>query len=358
MEAKRFRLFLLVITVIAVFLTAYTQSTPAKEIVWKMHQWRPATQDEIPYQQLACDEINKLSNGQLKIVIYPDFSLGYSPSTWMRDIKSGMIDITTVYIPNITGEEPSFDVIEMPQIWRSREQALLAANAFFSFKKKVYSEVWGGELLAQGTILEGGSEVIFTKKKLVKSVADLKGLKIRVPGGRYRELYTKLGVAPQSMPLGDVYMSMKTGVLDGLRTGSGSVYQLKLYETADKAVKLGSWPALSQDIVVSNRAWKELSPELQEIVRNVWEKWGHGMMAHVLHAPYVDDLYWQKQNEAKGVKYTSMPEAELAKTRGVAMEVLLAWVKSRGGRVAEAYEVIKPFIVQQTKAGVPVQFSK
>ena len=358
MKTKTFRLFLLLITVMALFLTAYTKSTSAKEIVWKMHQWRPATQEEIPYQQLACDEIYKRSNGNLKIVIYPDFSLGYSTSSWLRDIKSGLIDITTIYIPSITGEEASFDVIEMPQIWQSREQGLLAANAFFNFKKKVYKEAWGGELLAQGTILEGGSEIIFTKGKVIKSVADLKGLKLRVPGGRYRELYTKLGAAPQSMPLGDVYMNMKTGVIDGLRTGSGSLYQLKLYETADKAVKLGPWPALSQDIVVSNRAWKELSPELQEITRNVWEKWGQGMMAHVLHAPYVDDLYWQKQNEVKGVRYTEMPEAELAKMRGIAMEVLLAWVKSRGGRVAEAYEIIKPFIVQQTKAGAPVQFSK
>jgi hypothetical protein len=53
-----------------------------------------------------------------------------------------------------------------------------------------------------------------------------------------------------------------------------------------------------------------------------------------------------------------MTEAELAKMRGIAMEVLFAWVKSRGGRVAEAYEIIKPFILQQTKPGAPVQFSK
>lgn len=357
MKTKKFR-FLLVITVVALLLSAYTKSTPAKEIVWKMHQWRPATQEEIPYQQLACDEIYKRSNGRIKIVIYPDFSLGYSTSTWLRDIKSGLIDITTIYIPFIAGEEPSFDVIEMPQIWRSREQALLAASTFFNFKKKVYKESWGGELLAQGTILEGGSELIFTKGKVIKSVADLKGLKLRVPGGRYRELYTKLGAAPQSMPLGDVYMNMKTGVIDGLRTGSGTVYQLKLYEVADKAVKLGSWPALSQDIVVSDRAWKELSPELQGMVRDVWEKWGQGMMAHVLYAPYVDDLYWQKQNESKGVRFTEMPEAELAKIREIAMEIIFAWVSKRGGRIAEAYEIIKPFIVQQTKPGVPVQFSK
>jgi TRAP-type C4-dicarboxylate transport system substrate-binding protein len=305
---------------------------------------------------LVCDQIFKKSKGRLKIDIYPGFSLGYHRSSWLRDIKNGVIDITCIYNPFTAGEEPSFNVIEMPQIWKSRNQALLAANALSGFKKRVYKEVWGGEMLAQGTILESGSEVIFTKNKEIKSVKDLRGLKIRVPGGRYRQLYTKLGAAPQSIKLGEVYMSMKTGVIDGLRTGSGSVYQLKLYEVAHKAVLLGSWPALSQDIVVSERAWNEIPPDLQKIVREEWEKWGAGMMAHVVHQPDVDEIYWQKKNEEKGVEYGQMPEDQLVLIRKAALEVLTAWVKKEGGRVAEAYEMIKPFIIPQTKPGKPTMF--
>jgi TRAP-type C4-dicarboxylate transport system substrate-binding protein len=321
-----------------------------------MHHFRPATQDEVPYQQLVCDEIFERSGGRLEIEIYPEYSLGYDPSTWLRDIKEGVIDITTTSNMFTAGEEPSFSVLDAPQIWRSRDQTLLAAGAFFSFKKKVYKEVWGGELLAQGTTLESGSEVIFTKGVVIRSVADLKGLKIRVPGGRYLELYTELGVAPQSMGMGEIYMAMKTGVIDGLRTGSGSVNQLKLYEVADQAVKLGSWPALMQDLVVSDRAWNEIPPDLQEIVRDEFQKWGNGMVAHVVHCPYVDDLYWIEENEKQGITYGEMPETELAKIREVALGVLTAWVNKTGGRTAEAFEIIKPFVVQQTEAGKPTTF--
>lgn len=358
MKRSRFLISFVLITIMALLVTAHARLVPAqaKEIVWKMHMWRPATQHEVPYMQLVCDEIYKRSNNRLKIDIYPGFSLGYHRSTWLRDIKAGVIDITCIYNPFTAGEEPSFNVIEMPQIWRSRTQALLAANALFGFKKKVYKEVWGGEMVAQGTILEGGSEVIFTKKKVIRRVHDFKGLKIRVPGGRYRELYTQLGAAPQSIKLGGVYMAMKTGVIDGLRTGSGTVYQLKLYEVADQALRLGSWPALSQDIVVSDRAWNEIPSDLQKIVRDVWEKWGKGMMAHVVHCPYVDDLHWQKKNEAKGMKYGEMPEAELAQVREAALKVLLAWVKKEGGHVAEAFEIIKPFVISQTEPGKPAEF--
>lgn len=323
-----------------------------------MHHWRPATQMEIPYMQLACDEIYERSDGRLTIEIYPGFSLGYDKSTWLRDLKAGVIDITCIYNAFTAGEEASFTVLEMPQIWRSREQGLLAANAFFNFKKRVYKDVWGSEMLAQGTILEGGRELVFTKGRVIRSVDDLKGLKIRVPGGRYRELFTELGVAPQSLSLGDVYMSMKTGVIDGLRTGSGTVNQLKLYEVADQAVKLGSWGPLSQDVVVSSRAWGELSPDLQEIVRDVWQKWAMGMFGHVVHCPYVDDLYWQQKNEAEGMTYGEVPEEELVKIREIAMKVWLAWINKEGGRVLEAFWAIQPFVIPQTEPGVPVQFSK
>jgi C4-dicarboxylate-binding protein DctP len=330
--------------------------TSGPKIVWKMHQWRPATQEEIPYMQKACDEIFKRSGERLKIDIYPGFSLGYHQSSWLRDIKAGIIDITCTYNPFTAGEEPSFEVLEMPQIWRNREQALLAANGFSDFKRKIYREIWGGELLAQGTILEGGSEMIFTRKRVIRRVEDLRGLKIRIPGGRYRELYTRLGAAPQSTAMGEIYMAMKTGVIDGLRTGSGSTYQLKLYEVSDQAVGLGSWPALSQDIVVSNRAWNAIPSDLQEIVRDVWAKWGKGMFAHVIHCPQVDDLYWRKKNEEKGVKYGNMPEAELAKIRETALKVLQAWVTKEGGRVGEAFEVIKPFVIPQKEPGKPSMF--
>jgi len=331
---------------------------PPKEVVWKMNAFRPATQMEIPYMQLACDEIYERTNGRLKIDIYPGLSLGHDRSTWLRDIKAGVIDISCIYNAYTAGEEPSFTVGEMPQIWRSREQGLLAANAFFSFKKKVYKEVWGGEMVGMGTILEGGRENIFTKGKVIRSIDDMQGLKIRTPGGRYKELFTELGVAPQSLALGDVYMAMKTGVIDGLRTGSGTVNQIKLYEVADQAVKLGSWGALSQDLVVSDRVWDELPADLQEIVRDVWKRWGEGMFAHVIHCPYVDDLYWQKRNEAEGMTYGKMPEEELAKIRKVALKILAAWAEKEGGRPLEAYEIIKPFVVAQTEPGVPVMFSK
>ena len=80
------------------------------------------------------------------------------------------------------------------------------------------------------------------------------------------------------------------------------------------------------------------------------------MFAHVIHNPLVDDRYWQKKNEEKGIKYGEMPETELVKVREIALKILRTWVSKEGGRVAEAFEVIKPFVIPQKEPGKPTMF--
>ena len=100
MKKNGFFIILLIVAGVAIFLFLQNNfasaQTSGQKIVWKMHQWRPATQEEIPYMQKACDEIFKRSNGRLKIDIYPGFSLGYHRASWLRDIKGGVIDMVFI----------------------------------------------------------------------------------------------------------------------------------------------------------------------------------------------------------------------------------------------------------------------
>jgi TRAP-type C4-dicarboxylate transport system substrate-binding protein len=324
----------------------------AKETLWRMNTWQPGTKMEVAYMQMAVDEIYKLSNGQLKIEIYPAFALGHNSNTWLRDMKNGVIDISCVYPGLTAGEEPSLSILEMPNIWKTREQNILAMDSLFNFKKRVYKDVWGSELIASGTIMDTDYE-IFTKGKLIKGLDDLKGLKIRTPGGRYRELYTLIGAAPQMIPQPELYMSMKTGVIDGYRTGSSVVYAMNLYEVSKYGLIAGPTETLQQDIVVSHKVWNALPSDLQEIVRKVWDKWAAAVKGRTIHG--IDDAYWRTKNIEKGMVYNKMSEEELIKFRENAMKILLDWVKKTGGRTIEAWELIKPIIIPPTQPGKPEQ---
>ena len=325
-------------------------------ILWRLNTWQSATRMEIPYMEMAAQEIYERSNGRLTIEIYPAFSLGHDPTTWLRDMKEGAIDISCVYPAYTGGEEPSFTVDEMPGIWKSKEQALLASDALFNFKKRIYKDVWNSEFISSGCILSQYG-VLFTTGTQVKTLTDVEGLKIRTPGGRHKELWTLLGAAPQMMPQPDIYMALKTGVIDGCYTGSSTCLQTNFYEVTSYAIPWGPTDeALAQDIVVSNRAWNELTPDLQQILRDVWERWAATLKGRTIAA--IDDPWYQEQLEAKGVVYSTLSEKDTAQLREYGMQVFTKWISETGGCTEEAWQIIKPFLIEPATPGEPEEMFK
>ena len=306
---------------------------------------------EIDYTQMAIDEIYKRSNGRLQIEFYPAFSLGYNPGTWLRDMKEGVIDASFIFPAISAGEEPSFAVLETAEMWISRGQSLLAGEALVPFKKRVYKDVWNSELIVSGTMVShrGG---VYTRGIPIRVLDDLKGLKIRVNSSRLGALYTLLEISPQVMPLGEVYMGLKTGVLDGFYSGPISAWEGKTYEVTDYFLETGPASYLAEDIVISNKRWDALSPDLQEIVYDVFAKWNAGIkgrVAYHLATPRGGvEHWWNEKLEEVGMTWNALPEEDLVKIRELAMKVQVDWVKKTGGRTAEAWEIIKPFVIPPT----------
>jgi TRAP-type C4-dicarboxylate transport system substrate-binding protein len=298
----------------------------------------------------AVDEIYKRSNGRLKIEIFPAFSLGLNPRTWLRDMRDGSIDISLLFSLYVGGEEPSYTITEMPDIWQSREQQLLAADALFNFRKKVLKEVWNSELIATGTIAARNYE-INTRAKQIRTLNDLKGLKIRIHSARLEGIMRRLGAAPQFMPLGDVYMAAKSGTIDGALTGAIAIHSTKLNEVFKYAVEL-TYEGGIQDIVVSNKAWDPLPDDLKQIVRDVFSLYSLASKARAVQAEQ-DDSYWKRRNEKDaGMIYNRLSEGDYDKMRKVAMEEFLEWIKTTGGRTLEAWALIRPILIPHTEPGI------
>jgi TRAP-type C4-dicarboxylate transport system substrate-binding protein len=80
---------------------------------------------------------------------------------------------------------------------------------------------------------------LIMKDKVVRTPADLKGLKIRVAGATAAEVATALGATPVQMPISQVYNALQTGLIDGVITGHSVLKDFKLDEVAD-AITLGA----------------------------------------------------------------------------------------------------------------------
>jgi TRAP-type transport system periplasmic protein len=131
-------------------------------------------------------------------------------------------------------------------------------------------ELAGLEVLAvQGGILPG----IVTRTRPVRSLADLRGLRLRAPS-ELLSVLRELGADPVNMPMGEVYSALAKGVLDGVIAPPDTFGSLHFAEVAHFFTALqvprGAYPAR----VMSSRRWQTLPPEVRKVLLEgvpVWE---------------------------------------------------------------------------------------
>lgn len=114
---------------------------------------------------------------------------------------------------------------------------------------------------------DGGARHFYNSRREIKTVSDLKGLKIRVQESKLMtNLVSCLGAVPTPMPFGEVYSALQTGVIDGAENNLPSYYSTSHYEVA-KYITLDGHSRIPEIIIASKLSWDKLSKEDQEIIR-------------------------------------------------------------------------------------------
>ncbi len=315
--------------------------TPVRQIVWKMDSmWPPNDPETLPLLQ-AANEIFEYTEGRLKIEVYPSFSLRLNPRTGCSNIRDGLTEIANLWVQLVEGEEPSFSVTEAFGIWDNKEQVGKAVDALIPFKRKVYREVWKSHYLTT-KFMAVQTSGHYSNTRELRSLEDFKGFKIRVPSARQQEIFKVLGAAPVVMPLGDVYLSLKTGVIDGVSSSAKQVIFSKWYEVLKNGVEDIVCEGGAQDIVVSQKAWDSLPDDLKEIVTTVFESVHQRSKAMAIN-PGLSNL-WKRQCEARGIKFFHLSSQDFAKFKEVCFKIHDDFIKKSTPRTKEAWEIIRPIL--------------
>jgi TRAP-type mannitol/chloroaromatic compound transport system substrate-binding protein len=105
-------------------------------------------------------------------------------------------------------------------------------------------------------------------RKEIKTVADLKGLKMRMGGGLFGEAMSKLGVVAQNIPAGEVYQSLEKGTLDATEfVGPYDDEKLGFHKVAPYYYYPGWWEGGAElEFFINTKAYAALSPEFKAIV--------------------------------------------------------------------------------------------
>ena len=212
--------------------------------------------------------VNSDLKGRVEVKVFHSSQLG-TDEQMMRGIKVGapeMVAPSTV----MSTVDAKFGVFDMPYAIVSRAHMKKVAES-----KQVQDQLFGG-LPAKGVrvlgVWENGFRHITNNVRPIVRPDDLKGIKLRVPGGVWRvKMFKAYGANPSPMPFAEVYSALQSGVMDGQENPFPQIASAKFQEV-QKFLSLSGHVYTPAYLVVGEDFWKKLPTDIQATLSKIgWE---------------------------------------------------------------------------------------
>lgn len=278
-QSKRLMTSLSVFAATAVFATAGI----AKE--FRSADVHPEDYPTVMAVKHMSDIIKEKTGGKHTIKVFTGNALGGEKDT-IEQTKLGALDLVRINVAPMNNICPETMVATLPFLFRSKDHM-----------RKVLDGPVGEEILkaceSQGFVglafYDSGARSLYTVKKPVKSLADAKGLKIRVQqSDLWVSLLQAMGANATPMPYGEVYTALKTGLVDGAENNWPSYDTSRHFEVA-KFYSVTEHSMAPEMLLMSKKVWDTLTPEDQKIFRD----------AAKASVPYMRKLWDEKEAQSK-----------------------------------------------------------
>jgi tripartite ATP-independent transporter DctP family solute receptor len=206
------------------------------------------------------------TGGRLSVRMYPSMQLGGEKET-IEQTQIGAIQLLRVSAGAIGPIVDEINVVNMPFLFRNTAHAeqMMDGPIGQELLDKITANANAG--LVALCWMNSGARSIYNTKKPVKSVEDIKGLKIRVIGNPiFIDMMNALGGNGIAMGYDQVFSALQTGVIDGAENNPPS-YVFSNHYTAAKHLSLTEHLIIPEVLVFSKKAWAQLSADDQELIR-------------------------------------------------------------------------------------------
>lgn len=217
--------------------------------------------------QQSADEFAKRANAKLgnrgKVVVFGSSQLG-GDKEMIQKLKLGTLDMA---LPStvMSSEVDLFGVFEMPYIVKDRAHMARIEKDIFWPKLEPEAEKKGLRVLA---VWENGYRHITNSKRPIKVPADLKGIKLRVPEGKWRvKMFQAYDANPSPMKFSELFTALQTGVMDGQENPFTQIYSAKLQEV-QKYLSLSGHVYTPAYLTVGTRKWEALPPDVRKVLED------------------------------------------------------------------------------------------
>jgi tripartite ATP-independent transporter DctP family solute receptor len=271
-------------------------------------------------------EVEAKSNGQIQVELYPSGQLGKIEEV-VEMLRSGAAQMHINSPQYLAKWYPEIQVTSLPYLFDSPEAADRTLDGAFGtelrarIQEKTDFVIMGYE--------EYGLKQVFNRRRPVRTIDDLKGLKLRVIASPVTlKTFQSLGASPVGMAFSEIYSAMQTGVIDGGELPFTSIFGAKLYEVTRYISLTGHFFELA--LVVGSKSWlTSLPPDTRKIVMDAAQNMATGARRMSRSSQATARAFMA----GKGVEINEVAPAELAKMR-TAVAPVYEWARQQWG---EAY---------------------
>ncbi len=217
----------------------------------------PTTKGDYEFARL----VKERSNGRIVVEVFHSKQLGEEKAV-IEQVQLGAIDFTRVSISPVSAFARELDAFQLPYLYRDAKHMWQVLDG--PIGQEILKKLESANFVGLGWF-EAGSRNFYTKKQ-VKTVGDLKGMKIRVQQAPLMVgMVEALGAVATPLSFGEVYSALQTGVIDGAENNWPSYLSTSHYEVA-KYFIVDEHTRVPEIMIASKKVFDKLSKEDQAII--------------------------------------------------------------------------------------------
>lgn len=210
--------------------------------------------------------IEKATNGRVKVTVYPFGSLGNETAGWDL-VTSDVADIAWTLTAFTPGKFPSTEIMSLPFLGVSsaEEGSVVLWDLVEKYPQVFDKEYSEAKML---TLHCGCPQLLCSVNKPIRTLDDFKGLNLRVPPGPATDMVKLMGANPLNVTVGDMYTSLQKGVIDAALIDWPGVDSFKLaevtkYFTLTNLYEPVFWVAMNKNV------WDSMPTDVQNEIMSV-----------------------------------------------------------------------------------------
>jgi TRAP-type C4-dicarboxylate transport system substrate-binding protein len=238
----------------------------AGKIIWKLNNVLPESRPETQILLKFAADVEKRTNGEVEIKVFSGGSLGVKPEDTMRWLPKGFPEMAMVYTSYIGRDAPELANIYPLGAVGTPEGHELALPVVEGI---IFDEFRKWKIEPVGSIrYSAGTTSIFSRNEPVSSLSALRKKKLRVWSKHQVDVFSRLGVSALIIPQTEMYVAMKTGVVDCALYPDIIAPTISLQEVVKYRSYLMHSSIPPFVIAASAKKWQTLSEEHQKHIKD------------------------------------------------------------------------------------------